>query len=255
MLPSTYRSDTVIVTLGTGPGIANANNPAATLSPGDSLKLVSGLDEATITSIQWFKDGAPVGTGTPSFVIDHVTSDDSGTYSAKITTSAATGTTNEVPVRVAVPLRQQLLNLSSRATISPANPVLIGGFVVAPCPGQPKQNKFLLIRAVGGSLASLGVAHPLADVRLRIFNADGSAYGPFPLGPVSYPNQRSVPVAQTVAEVGAVPLTYHEGFNEETYVWPFPAGVYSVHVFSEHGGTGEVMLEIYEVPDSGHGNP
>lgn len=245
-LPAVNGSTSVTIIVGNHPG----DRSTVDLLPGDTLRLVTGLDESTITSIQWLKNGAPVGQGDPVFVLASVTDDDSGVYSARVTLGDISGTIGEAPVRVGVPLRQQLLNLSSRATISPANPVLTSGFVIATNPGQPKQMKYLLIRAVGGSLAAFGIEHPLADIGFRIYKADGSNYQESDPTLQVYNNMLRIPFSQIATQVGAFPLTPHAGADDVQVAWPFPAGVYSIQVFSNSGGTGEVLLEIYEIPDS-----
>jgi len=140
------------------------------------------------------------------------------------------------------PPRQQLLNLSSRTTISPANPNLIGGFVIAASPGKLNESKQLFIRAVGPSLAAHGVAQPLLHPTLRLFRADGSEV------PVFIPASSNPYHSAFEQATGAFPLP--PGSDDAATVVTLPAGVYTAHASSKDGGTGDVLLEIYEVPVS-----
>src|SRR5690606_301355 len=58
----------------------------------------------------------------------------------------------------------RLLNLSSRARVGSGDRVLITGFVIG-----GDADKAVLLRAVGPSLAGLGVSAPLANPRLRVY--------------------------------------------------------------------------------------
>jgi len=59
----------------------------------------------------------------------------------------------------------QVANASSRAVVSPGNPLIVGFVITGNAP------KRLLVRGVGPGLSALGVAGALADPRLDIFSA------------------------------------------------------------------------------------
>src|SRR5439155_1631242 len=58
---------------------------------------------------------------------------------------------------------QPLLNISTRARVSTQDQVLIGGFIITGA-----QDKTVLIRGIGPSLTTFGIAMPLADPTLEL---------------------------------------------------------------------------------------
>lgn len=222
--------------------VAPQPRPPVNVGPDTTLTLTTGYDETTIQSVKWMKDGVPLPSTASKLYFPNPTESDSGTYTAAVTIGGVVKPTDFVIIRVSNPPRQQLLNLSSRTTISPANPTLIGGFVINRSPGQLNESKQLLIRAVGPSLASHGVEHPLLHPSLRLFRSDGSEVSLFnPAGAVPY-----FPYYEQVT--GAFPLG--SGTDDAAALVTLPAGVYSAHASAKDGGTGDVLLEIYEVPSS-----
>lgn len=76
------------------------------------------------------------------------------------------------PQFVAVePLAHQLLNVSTRGLVMTGDNVLIAGFVVA---GTGPVGTNVVVRALGPSLATLGIANPLADPTLELRDASGT---------------------------------------------------------------------------------
>ncbi len=213
------------------------------ITPASTVRLSSPFPAGEIVSAEWHKDSSTLPVSTPVLDIATATPEDSGRYFVVLKRSNnETWTSDPVTIRVVAPVRQQLLNLSSRATISPANPTLISGFVVASAAGKLNETKTFLIRAVGPTLATLGVAKPLAAPRLALFRADGSA--------IRFPDARipeSVTTDQVATRVGAFPLGSP---NDKAFLLDLPAGAYTAHVTSADGGSGDALLEIYEVPDS-----
>ena len=125
-------------------------------------------------------------------------------------------------------------NLSALGRVGGANDMLIGGFVVG-----GSGTKTVLVRAVGARLAGFGVAGALADPKLEVYRgalrvadnddwaqgvtaADFAAAGAFGLDADS--------------KSAAVKLTLTAG-----------AG-YTVHVTGTGGVSGDVLLEVYELP-------
>ena len=242
------QSSTVIVTLGYGTGIETimpilpiAPDPPVDVGVYATLMVVTGYDETKITAMQWFKDDKQLAGQNTTYEVVGTTEADSGVYYAKFTAEGVTQISHSATIRVVAPVRRQLLNLSARATISAASPTLIGGLVIAPSPGQLNETKYVLIRAVGPGLAAMGVAHPLASPAIRIYNADGSPFVP--------PPNANLPLSASAisTRVGAFPVT--AGGGDVAMVMAFRAGVYSVHVYSADGGTGDVLLEVYEISD------
>lgn len=240
----------VTLTLGHYDGIVFIRQPdpppPVTLLPGSDLKLVTGYDNKDVTSVDWFKDDTQIASGVSALELESVKAEDSGVYVAVIHRASGDLSTNPGTIRVCASPKVPLLNLSSRAFISPANPTLIAGFVVAPSLGKLKESKYLLLRAVGPSLAHFGVKQPLAKPVLRVFDSNGREIELPTMHIPEIPGPEGL--AKLVAPgIGAFPLD--EGSADVAGVWSFAPGAYTVHVGSADGGSGDVMLEIYEVPD------
>ena len=128
--------------------------------------------------------------------------------------------------------RARLTNLSVRSRSGEAERTLIAGFAVEGSGAAP-----LVVRAVGPTLATLGVPLFLADPRLEVFDArpvlvaanddwtgsDGSAVGGFPL---------PVGSRDAVASLAVGP------------------GGYTAQIFGRTVSDGEVIVEVYEVPSA-----
>jgi hypothetical protein len=128
----------------------------------------------------------------------------------------------------------RLVNVSARNQVGTGDNILIFGFFV-----DGTGTKNLLIRAVGPRLADLGVSGVLADPRFDVFRA-GSAT------PVASNDNWAASLAPTFAAVGAFGLT--AGSRDAALVTALTPGSYTVQVSGVGGGTGEALVEIYEVP-------
>lgn len=128
----------------------------------------------------------------------------------------------------------RLVNLSSRHRVGAGSDVLIAGFYVAGTGA-----KRLLIRAVGPGLAAFGVTGVLADPQLEVFDAGG-------VRRAGNDNWEAT-LAATFAQVAAFPLP--SGSRDAAVVVELSAGSgYTAHVAGVGGGTGEALVEIYELP-------
>jgi hypothetical protein len=220
--------------------------PPVNLVPGTTLKLSVGYSGSDLVSVNWIKNNQPLGVTAPELVMPKVTESDSGYYQAIIHRTANGDLMSDTAtIRVVVAPRQTLLNLSMRATIGPANPTVICGFVIAPSPVALNERKTLLVRAIGPALAQFGVTHPLAKPVLKIFRSDGTVVdisGPSAgLGDISR-------IPTIAMRVGAFPLP--DVSADIAVLVDLPAGVYSAQISSGVlGESGELLFEVYEVPD------
>ena len=74
-----------------------------------------------------------------------------------------------VPSPDSTPAPQYLLNISTRVRVSGGDNVMIGGFII-----DGDSNKDILFRALGPSLANLGVPRVLADPTLEVYDSTGT---------------------------------------------------------------------------------
>lgn len=128
----------------------------------------------------------------------------------------------------------RLVNLSTRGRVAPGEP-MIAGFVV------DEAHRWLLIRAVGPTLAAHGVTSPLADPYLTIYKGNtGYHYN-------DDWNTRfdAADMAQAAALVGAFPLP--AGSKDAALLVELPPGVYTAHVTTE-GAAGTALVEVYSLP-------
>ncbi len=143
------------------------------------------------------------------------------------------------PVEISIPLGgpSSLINLSTRAFVGTGADLLIPGFVingVAP--------KTILVRAVGPTLAALGVTGVLADPRVSILqgsttlatNDDWEA------------NPDLAAVVAATSQVGAFALQARS--KDAALIVTLRPGAYTAQVSGAANTTGVALVEVYEVP-------
>ncbi len=231
------------VTLDVGFGIRAVQPSRLTVPVGEVLR-ITAPDMGTGVTYIWTKNGrALAGTSGPVLTLGPVLSDDAATYACLFSTPTTLPAPSQSLV-LGVGPTSRLLNLSTRTVVGPAaDQSLVSGFVVA-AGSQPKK---LILRAIGPSLASFGVANPLRAPVLKIYDSAGRLYEngyayPAVVGGPTYESDLAASLAQT----GAFPLP--AGTRDAVVMMPFPAGSYTAQVTSGDGTAGTVLLEIYEVP-------
>ncbi len=126
----------------------------------------------------------------------------------------------------------RLNNVSARNIVGTGDDILIAGFVV-----EGTVAKTLLIRAVGPTLASFGVGGTLADPKLEIYSGTTK---------IVENDNWSAAIGGTFGSVGAFPLV--NGSRDAALVVSLMPGAYSAQVSGIAGGTGEALVEVYEIP-------
>ena len=128
----------------------------------------------------------------------------------------------------------RLSNISTRGPVGTGADIMIAGLVIGP--GDPET---VLIRAVGPSLAPLGVPGVLAAPVLSIYDSSGS---------LVQSNQgwgNGNATAAIMSSAGAFPLL--AGSTDSALVATLSAGSYTAQVAGANGTTGVALLEVYEV--------
>lgn len=125
----------------------------------------------------------------------------------------------------------RLINVSARGQVGAGAGVLVVGFSLSG-PGT----RTVLIRAVGPTLSQFGLTGLLADPKLILFAgttqlAENDSWDPN--------------LSPTFASVGAFALPALS--KDAALVQNLPAGGYTAHLTGGNGGTGEALIEIYEV--------
>ena len=126
----------------------------------------------------------------------------------------------------------RLVNVSARNRVGTGDDILIAGFNVA-----GTGTKQLLIRAVGPKLAAFNVTGFLADPKLEVYSGSTK---------LSENDNWNSTLTPAFAAVGAFALD--PGSRDAALLTSLAPGSYTVQVSGADGGTGEGLIEIYEVP-------
>jgi hypothetical protein len=126
----------------------------------------------------------------------------------------------------------QLSNLSTRAFVGTGNNVVIGGFVLGNNAGDDR----IVVRGLGPSLTSFGIANVLADPTLELRNENGTL-----LVANNDWQDDSVQAAQVTA-AGLAPSNTKEAAIAAT----LPPGLYTVILAGLNTGTGVGVVEVYD---------
>lgn len=126
----------------------------------------------------------------------------------------------------------KLINLSARNQVGTGENILIAGFTITGS-GQ----KRLLIRAVGPGLGAFGLTGFLVDPRLEVYSGTTR---------IAENDNWAGDLAAAAGSVGAFPLT--AGSRDAALLTTLAEGSYTVQVSGVAGGTGEALVEVYELP-------
>ncbi|MSU47867.1 MAG: hypothetical protein EXS37_02025 [Opitutus sp.] len=130
------------------------------------------------------------------------------------------------------PTAARLVNVSARNRVGTGDEILIAGFNISG--SGPMQ---LLIRAVGPKLGAFGVTGFLSDPKLEVFSSTGIK--------LTENDNWAATLAATFNAVGAFQLDV--GSRDAALLTTLDPGSYTVQVRGADGGTGEALIEIYEV--------
>jgi predicted outer membrane repeat protein len=157
---------------------------------------------------------------------------DPGAYTGIV--SGVNNTTGIAVVQVydldAVPT-SKLANISTRGFVQGGNDVMIGG-VILQGGAVPAQ---VLLRAIGPSLAAVGITNPLPNPSLELHDGNGAII-------VSNDDWKSSPDAATIQGLGLQPANDAES---AIYQNALPRGSYTAIVRGQGGGVGVAVVEAY----------
>jgi plastocyanin len=219
-----------------GPSLSAAGitNPLA-----DPFLELHGADGALITTNDNWKDPAQADIQATGFAPSNdlesalVRTLDPGSYTVVL--SGKNGTTGVALVEaydLDAAADSQLANISTRGFVETGANVMIGGFIL----GGAEGNANVLIRAIGPSLAPLGVSGALADPTLELHDENGAVIR-------SDDNWKD---AQQ-SEIEATSL--QPGNDLESAIFETLApGAYTAIVTDKNGLTGVALVEVYRLP-------
>jgi hypothetical protein len=124
-----------------------------------------------------------------------------------------------------------LVNISTRMTVETAQNVLIGGFII-----KGLQSKTLVVRAIGPSLARVGVGNVLSDPVLELHNSAGGVI-------TSNDDWRDGAQWSQIQEIGLAPTDS----LESAILVTLPPGSYTAVVSGYNDAMGNGLVEAYEI--------
>jgi hypothetical protein len=136
------------------------------------------------------------------------------------------------PVKPA-PQSGQAVNISTRAQVQTGDDVVIGGFIVT---GPAGSTKKVVLRGIGPSLASAGVAGALSDPYLELYS-----------GPTLLKSNDNWQTDAAAVKATGVPPTDP---LESAIVDTLSPGAYTVVLHGTNGETGVGLVEIYDLDTS-----
>lgn len=127
------------------------------------------------------------------------------------------------------------VNLATRVFVDTGERVTIAGFIVT-----GDISKKVLIRGIGPSLAANGVPGPLADPMLTLFDDNGAVQ-------MTNDDWKNSPDAAEIMNTGIAPQDDHES----AIIASLPPGSYTVSLEGKNGGTGNGLVEVYDLASGG----
>ncbi len=126
----------------------------------------------------------------------------------------------------------QLANISTRGFVQAGDNVMIGGFIVA---GGGAGNSTVVVRAIGPSLGTAGVANPLQDPTLEIHDGSGAL--------IAFDDNWKDLQEMAIADDGLAPSDDRESAIEATLA----PGAYTAIVRRLNNTTGLALVEAYNL--------
>jgi hypothetical protein len=133
----------------------------------------------------------------------------------------------------------ELANLSSRGFVDVNNDVMIGGLIVGGANADGKAT--VLVRALGPSLAGLGVQNPLADPVLELHDSNGAALATNDNWKINDQSQQSQESAIRATNVTP------SNDSEAALIATLSPGTYTAIVRGKNNTTGVALVEVYNL--------
>ncbi len=239
-VPTPVTSAPALVTTITAGGVPVVAAPTFTAAPanssftyGSGVTLTSTVVSALPINYQWQRNGVNIAGATSS----SYTATATGVYTLVAATSGGIASQSAT-----VTLANRMGAISSRAAVGTGDSIAIAGFNIA---SYGTATKRVLIRAVGPSLANLGVSGVLARPVLSIYDSSGRLIA------TNSGWNNSVDIAAASASVGDFAL--QSGSADAALLVDLAPGSYTAQVAGLNSTTGVALVEVYEaLPDDGH---
>jgi hypothetical protein len=211
---------------------------SVTANAGGTLALVVSATNAA--GYQWRKDGVNLAGATSSaLVLSGISASNAGAYTVVVSNSSGSVTSSVSTVAVASSANfGRMINMSILTNLAAGGQFTVGTVLGGAGTGGVKP---LLVRAVGPSLAQLGVGNPLADPKLDFFSGTN----------VIATNDNwngDATITATAAQLGA--FGYVSPTSKDAAVVfsgnVSPPASYTVQVSGVGGSSGTVLAELYD---------
>src|SRR5438270_7326959 len=148
---------------------------------------------------------------------------------------AAPGPTpTPTPTPTPSPSGSHFANISTRMDVGTGNSVMIAGFIVS-----GSQSKTIIVRSLGPTLGSYGVANALNDPMLELHDSSGATIA-------TNDDWQTGSQASQISSSGYAP----PNSNEPALIATLPAGAYTAIVRGYNNSTGVALVEVYELDTS-----
>ena len=145
--------------------------------------------------------------------------------------AAPTSTPTPTPTPTPSPSGSHFANISTRMDVGTGNNVMIAGFIVS-----GSQSKTIIVRALGPTLGSYGVANALNDPMLELHDSSGATIA-------TNDDWQTGSQASQISGSGYAPTNS----NEPAVIATLPAGAYTAIVRGYNNSTGVALVEVYEL--------
>jgi hypothetical protein len=135
------------------------------------------------------------------------------------------------PTPTPSPSGSHFANISTRMDVGTGNNVMIAGFIVS-----GSQSKTIIVRALGPTLGSYGVANALNDPMLELHDSSGATIA-------TNDDWQTGSQASQISSSGYAPINS----NEPALIATLPAGAYTAIVRGYNNSTGVALVEVYEL--------
>ena len=135
------------------------------------------------------------------------------------------------PTPTPSPSGSHFANISTRMDVGTGNNVMIAGFIVS-----GSQSKTIIVRALGPTLGSYGVANALNDPMLELHDSSGATIA-------TNDDWQTGSQASHISSSGYAPTNS----NEPALIATLPAGAYTAIVRGYNNSTGVALVEVYEL--------
>lgn len=127
----------------------------------------------------------------------------------------------------------RLANISTRGFVDTGDNVMIGGFIAGP---SDRGSTAVVMRAIGPSLASAGVANPLQDPILELHDQNGALIATNDDWPTDFNVERIIAAGLAPKDV-----------RESAIYLSTPPAAYTGIVRGKNGSTGVALVEVYNL--------